>query len=514
MAGKKDSVRIHLGIEITPDKYIRIFVGGKLYLSYQPDNFGFTDASYVGVGFIGSCGTEFSNYKFTPAQTNGFTINDDGSYVSNAKTCAVTVQKMYDANGNPTKYGLWESDVTLDRDALNSALFGLTINAYTPSSSGIMSYANSEVNGYYLHHNPKDADGTAGGNVNFRVVKLTNGEQNYLGSSAVLTYAEKGATTDAGFILPTSNAAYDEVKAYWAENNAVYAGTDADGLVTVRLGIEVTPDKYIRIYVGGALYFSYKPAEFAFVDDETCIGVGFIGSWGVKFSNYKFTPAQTNGFTINNDGSYVANESKCAVTVQKMYDANGNLTEYGLWESDVTLDRNALNSAAFGLMINAYTPSVSGVLSYTNSEVNGYYLHHNPKDADGSNSGNVNFRVVKLTNGEQDYSQSVLTYANIGATTDDGFTLSKDNAAYDAVKKYWQENNAVYAGTADSVTVHLGIEMTTDGYINIYVGGALYLSYKPAELAFKDDDTCIGVGFIGSCGVVFSNYQFTPSVAA
>ncbi len=458
------------------------------------------------VGFSSWAGTPnmeytVSNVSITELKTqdNGFTVRKDGSYVSNVYgttvgtgTAGVTTVDTVKA----TKYGLWETDVTMNRATIGARL-GLFISAYVPNTDGYLAWTDNRVNGYLLYYNPN-------ANQDIGFAKIIDGGWDRWASTA---YANNG------FTLSNTNAAYAEVKEYYEAVNAVKNGDKKT--VTVHLGFEYTPTA-LRIYVGGKL-FAENTTETElhhFDNNADCYQVGFLaGTEGVVFSNYQFTGFD-NGYRVRSDGTYVT-ESTISPGLSVTTVDSVQTTRYGLWEADVTMDKTAIKSGYTGLLISAYVPNSGTVEGWQNDYVKGYYFHHNA-------SANQNFQIVYLQKEGSSYFHrigNVFQYATSTAVTGGynnfAFTYAdKENDAYAVLKQYWADNAAVQNGTKETVTVRMGIEFTPNA-INVYLGGCLFATVTENLDLFNSDDTCIQVGFAsGGIGTVFSNYKFTPYVAA
>jgi hypothetical protein len=174
VAGETDSLTFNLAVEVL-NTYIKVYVDGELYIEYtNATGLGMfdDDATCIGVGFTSATtGTKFANYTFTameaeevkPTETNknGYLISADGkTYTSTELRAATTV------DGMGARYGKWSADVTITETG-NSRV-GLYINAYVPTSEGLVRYDNKGVKCYYLHH-------SASANVNFTLTTINNG---------------------------------------------------------------------------------------------------------------------------------------------------------------------------------------------------------------------------------------------------------------------------------------------------------------------------------------------------
>lgn len=223
-----------------------------------------------------------------------------------------------------------------------------------------------------------------------------------------------------------------------------------------------------------------------------------------KVSNVSISELKTqdNGFTIRKDGSYVSivcgdKESTGSAGVTTVNSVQS--TRYGLWESDVTMNKAAiLSNSRIGLFISAYVPDTDDYLVWSDSRVNGYLLFHNP-------NANVAFGFSREING------SWIRWSNISYASADSFTLSNSNAAYAEVKEYYEAVEAVKNGDKESVTVRLGFEYTKTA-LRIYVGGKLYAEYTGEDQLhlFDGNADCYQVGFLSGGDTIFSNYRFTP----
>ncbi len=426
--------------------------------------------------------TLYAKWSQATSTSNGYNIYADGSYTS-AQTSGYAVVNV---PGKTGKYGLWEADVTIDQTSVNSK-FGLIMHSDVKASADQVTF--SGANCYYLYHN-------ASANENFTIASEVNG--------AYTTFSghKKYVDGNGAFNLASSNAAYDEVLAYYNANKALKAGT-LDSY-TFRLGVEILPDA-INLYVGGKLFLNYTNSaglgKFDSVDG--CTGMGFAAEKAnTTFSNYKWTEAEVeedtedvviSNFTVK-DGAWTSNVAGA------MAEVPGYGGQYGTFECDVTVTDVA--TARVGILVNADIPD--GALYGKANSGQGFYLHH-------SVAGNGRFVLVDYYNGYRGYA---------------GKDLKSVSPTGDTMLAYQTREKAFLDGETASVTVRLGLRVTPD-QIDLMMDGVVIGSYtgeyktvfsqgaaadttnnKPAITAST------GVGLLaGTAGITFSNFSWTAYTA-
>ena len=274
MNGETDSLTFNLAVEIV-NAYIKIYVDGEcVYTGENASDLGLFDFDnkYIGVGFTSSTkGTLFENYTFVEMQAvevnkNGYVISADGkSYTSISNRAATTV------DGITGKYGKWSSDVIITKTG-NSRV-GLYINAYVPTSSGLIRYDNSAIRCYYLHH-------SASANENFTLTTIYDG---------VYQGRPDGTKKNIQVIKYNAETA-GALGAYHAKNAAFHAGETES--LTFNLAIESMPN-YVKIYVDGECIYTCETAGNVnlFANLNECVGVGFnTYAIGTTFTNFSFIP--------------------------------------------------------------------------------------------------------------------------------------------------------------------------------------------------------------------------------
>lgn len=217
------------------------------------------------------------------------------------------------------------------------------------------------------------------------------------------------------------------------------------------------------------------------------------------FAKWETPTSSSNGYGIYSDGSYISQQTSGYSVVN----VPGLSGKYGLWEADVTIDQKSVDSK-LGLIIHSDVAAKAGQQTF--SGANCYYLYHNA-------SANVNFTIASEVNGTYTTFTGHKTYADGNGV----FVLENTNKAYNEVLAYYNANKALKAGTIDSYTVRLGVEILPDA-INLYVGGKLYFTYLESTSTAKDNDlkmfegnaNCTGMGFAADkSSVMFSNYNWT-----
>ncbi len=279
IAGKTECLTFNLAVEVL-NTYIKVYVDGECVIEYtNAAGLGLFDgnAQCIGVGFTSAtAGTKFANYSFTameaeeivPTETsrNGYTISADGkTYTSNELRAAITV------DGISGRYGKWSADVTVTER--NNSRVGLYINAYVPSSDGLIRYDDENVTCYYLHH-------SVSGNVNFTLTTIMNGD-----------YQLRPSGENKNIQVVKYNADTEGALGEYYARNAAFHASETDSL-TMNLAIEIMPD-YIKIYVDGECIYTCTAEEDLglFDDDANCVGVGFnTYTTGTTFTNMVFTP--------------------------------------------------------------------------------------------------------------------------------------------------------------------------------------------------------------------------------
>lgn len=428
--------------------------------------------------------TLYAKWLKASSSSNGYYLFSDGAYTS----CQASGYSVINVPGMSGNYGIWESDITIDRYSANSK-FGLIIRSDATASSEQKTFEG--VNCYYFYHN-------SAANLNFTLATEVNGTYKTFGG-------HKAYANDNGFILDVNDPAYNEVLAYYNANNAIKAGL-LDSY-TIRFGIEIT-NECINLYINGKLYLNYTEDSSTdsntdltmFDSNANCVGVGFATqSKNTTFSNYKWTPIKyENGFKIVGSSTYTSTLKNAMTTV------DGLGGQYGTWEVDVTVTDRA--NKRVGIFINANI--ADNKIYGQEGSGQGFYFHH-------SVSANGRFVLV-------DYYDTYKGYSTLANTTAD---LKSIGVAGETMLAYQAREKDFLDGKTDSVTMRMGIRVTPDKiellldgvvigtytgeYCTLFSQGAAATGNAPAITAST------GVGFTSeTLGTTFSNFTFTPYKAS